>query len=88
MIVTREKVYWLVMVDYKYEFAEDEKNCILWQSELIRVVSEVCVVKGGKRWKVLVVVGRHRGMMEISFGVVVVECLEPFGERHLLSFEA
>ena len=48
MIVTREKVYWLVMVDYKYEFAEEEKNCILWQSELIRVVSEVCVVKGGK----------------------------------------
>ena len=49
---------------------------------------EVCVVREEKRWGVLVVVRRHRGMTGISFGVVVVvECLGPFGERHLLSFE-
>ena len=49
---------------------------------------EVCVVREEKRWGVLVVVRRHRGMTGISFGVVVVvECLGSFGERHLLSFE-
>ena len=53
MIVTREKVYWLVMVDYKYEFAEEEKNCILRQSELIRVVFEVCVMRGESGGKYL-----------------------------------
>ena len=88
MIGMEDKVYWLVMVDYEYEFAEEGKNCIRWQSDLIEVVFEMCVVREEKRWGVLVVVRRHRGMTGISFGVVVVvECLGLFGERHLLSFE-
>ena len=84
----RKKVYWLVMVDYEYEFAEEERNCIRWQSELIGVVSEVHAVREEKLWGVLVVMGRHLGGMRVAFGVVVVEFLGSFGERHLLSFGA
>ena len=88
MIGMREKVYWLVMLDYEYEFAEEQKIYIRWQSELIGVVFEVRVVKEEKLWGVLVVMGRHRAMMGITFGVVVVEYLGSFGERFHLSFEA
>ena len=45
-------------------------------------------MKEEKLWEVFVVMGRHRGMVGIVFGAVVVECLGSFGERHLLSFEA
>ena len=88
MIRMREKVYWLVMVDYEYVLQRKGRIVYGWQSELIVVVFEVRVVKEEKPWGVLVVMGRHRAMMGITFGVVIVEYLGSFGERFHLSFEA
>ena len=44
---------------------------------------EVHVVREEKLWGLIVVMGRHLGMMEVKFGGAVEKCLGLFGERHL-----